>query len=71
VANLGVAYGQCCCVCGDIVAYPLSLRNIEEMMQQRGVFVDHSTIHRWLQADTDGYDCCAAGSCNTRGNGSE
>ncbi len=30
------------------VAYPLSLRNLEEMMQERGVFVDHSTIHRWI-----------------------
>jgi putative transposase len=30
------------------VAYPLSLRNLEEMMQERGVFVDHSTIHRRL-----------------------
>ena len=29
------------------VAYPLSLRHIEEMMRERGVFVDHSTIHRW------------------------
>ena len=28
------------------VAYALSLRNLEEMMQERGVFVDHSTIHR-------------------------
>ena len=28
-------------------AYPLSLRHIEEMMQERGVFVDHATIHRW------------------------
>jgi putative transposase len=28
-------------------AYPLSLRNLEEMMQGRGLFVDHSTIHRW------------------------
>ena len=25
------------------VAYPLSLRHIEEMMQERGVLVDHST----------------------------
>jgi transposase-like protein len=24
-------------------AYPLSLRHIEEMMQERGVFVDHAT----------------------------
>ena len=30
------------------VAYPLSLRNLEEMMQERGLFVDHSTIHRWI-----------------------
>ena len=28
-------------------AYPLSLRQIEEMMQERGVFVDHATVHRW------------------------
>ena len=29
------------------VAYPLSLRHVKEMMQERGVFVDHSTVHRW------------------------
>ena len=29
------------------VAYPLSLRHMEEMMAERGVVVDHSTIHRW------------------------
>jgi len=29
------------------VAYPLSLRHVEEMMQERGVFVDHTTVHRW------------------------
>ena len=29
------------------VAYPLSLRHVEEMTQERGVFVDHSTVHRW------------------------
>ena len=29
------------------VAYPLSLRHIEEMMEERGVFVDHTTVHRW------------------------
>jgi putative transposase len=28
-------------------AYPLSCRQLEEMMQQRGVLVDHSTINRW------------------------
>ena len=28
-------------------AYPLSLRNLEEMMAERGVTVDHATVHRW------------------------
>ena len=27
--------------------YPPSFRNIEEMMAERGVSVDHSTLHRW------------------------
>ena len=30
------------------VAYALSLRNLEEMMAERGVNVDHSTVHRWV-----------------------
>ncbi|HEY4047479.1 MAG TPA: IS6 family transposase [Acidobacteriaceae bacterium] len=29
------------------VAYPLSLRHLEEMMSGRGISVDHSTVHRW------------------------
>jgi putative transposase len=29
------------------VAYPLSLRHLEEMMSGRAVSVDHSTVHRW------------------------
>jgi transposase-like protein len=28
-------------------AYPLSYRHLEEMMQERGVAVDHSSINRW------------------------
>ncbi len=28
-------------------AYPLSYRHIEEMMVERGVVVDHSSINRW------------------------
>ena len=28
-------------------AYPLSYRHLEEMMHERGVFVDHSSINRW------------------------
>src|SRR5881394_3767568 len=27
-------------------AYPLSLRNLEEMMAERGVVVDHTTVHQ-------------------------
>ncbi|RJT29454.1 IS6 family transposase [Rahnella woolbedingensis] len=30
------------------LAYALSLRNLEEMMAERGVMVDHSTLHRWV-----------------------
>ena len=30
------------------VAYSLSLRNLEEMMAERGIGVDHSTVHRWV-----------------------
>jgi transposase-like protein len=29
------------------VSYALSLRNLEEMMAERGISVDHSTVHRW------------------------
>jgi putative transposase len=29
------------------VAYPLSLRHLEEMMAERGISVVHSTVHRW------------------------
>ena len=29
------------------VAHPLSLRHLEEMMAERGVSVDHATVHRW------------------------
>jgi len=29
------------------VAYPLSYRHLEEIMEERGVTVDHSSINRW------------------------
>src|SRR5260370_20377061 len=36
-------------LCGRwYVAYSLSLRNLEEMMAERGIEVDHSTVHRWV-----------------------
>lgn len=30
------------------VASPLSTRHVEELLRERGVNVDHSTIHRWV-----------------------
>lgn len=30
------------------LAYNLSLRDLEEMMAERGIHVDHSTVHRWV-----------------------
>jgi putative transposase len=30
------------------VAYPISYRQLEEMMGERGVEVDHSTLNRWV-----------------------
>jgi len=30
------------------LAYALSLRNLEEMMAERGIVVDHATLHRWV-----------------------
>lgn len=34
------------CVRWDL-AYALSLRNLEEMMAERGIIVGHSTLYRW------------------------
>jgi putative transposase len=34
------------------LAYPLSYRNLEEMMEERGVEVDHSNIYRWVRKFT-------------------
>ena len=30
------------------VAYPISYRQLEEMMKERGVEVDHSSLNRWV-----------------------
>jgi putative transposase len=30
------------------VVYPISYRQLEEMMAERGVEVDHSSLHRWV-----------------------
>jgi putative transposase len=34
------------------VAYPLSYRHVEELMQERGVPVDHATLQRWVVQDS-------------------
>lgn len=30
--------------------YPLSYQNLEEMMSERGLTIDHTTVYRWVQA---------------------
>ena len=30
------------------LAYPLSTRHVEELMEERGVELDHATINRWV-----------------------
>jgi transposase-like protein len=30
------------------LAYSLSVRNLEEMMAERGIVVAHSTLHHWV-----------------------
>ena len=34
------------------VAYPLSSRHVEALMEERGGSVDHATIHRWILKDS-------------------
>ena len=38
--------------------YALSYRDLEEMMQERGVAVDHSTINRWVLKYAPKLDKC-------------
>ena len=35
---------------GWYLRYALSYRDLEEMMNERGLSVDHTTIYRWVQA---------------------
>jgi putative transposase len=30
------------------LSYNLSLRDLKELMAERGIVVDHSTVHRWV-----------------------
>ena len=38
------------------VEYPISYRQLEEMMQERGVEVDHSSINGWVRKFTPALD---------------
>ena len=38
------------------IAYPISYRQLEEMMQERGVEVDHSSLNRWVIKYTPALD---------------
>ena len=38
------------------LAYPLSTRHVEELMEERGVELDHATINRWVIK----YSLCSA-----------
>ncbi len=35
-------------LCPVYLRYPLSYRNLKEMMLERGLTVDHSTVYRWV-----------------------
>src|SRR5512135_3768273 len=52
------------------LAYPLSYRNLEEMMEERGVEVDHSNLYRWVQKFTPTLEIIGAlleAACNSSG----
>jgi len=34
---------------GTVISYQLSYRDVEELMADRGLHVDHTTIFRWVQ----------------------
>ena len=36
--------------CGRYLQFPISYRDLELMLRDRGVSVDHTTIYRWIQA---------------------
>lgn len=40
------------------LAYPLSYRNLEEMIAERGVVVDHTSLYRWVLKFTPLLEAC-------------
>lgn len=53
ISFIGVHFpGEIILTCGRWhVASLLSTRHLEEMMAERGVSVDHATVHRWVISD--------------------
>jgi transposase-like protein len=41
--------GLIVCAVRWYLRYSLSLRNVEELLEERGLHVDHTTIWRWVQ----------------------
>src|SRR5580704_15531998 len=41
--------GRIVCAVRWYLRYSLSLRNVEELLEERGLHVDHRTIWRWVQ----------------------
>ena len=39
------------------VAYPLSYRHVEELMEERGIELDHATVNRWVVKYSPGLEC--------------
>ncbi|WP_407205325.1 IS6 family transposase [Enterobacter cloacae] len=42
--------------------YPISYRDLEEMLAERGISVDHTTIYRWVQCYAPEMESGCAGS---------
>jgi putative transposase len=52
------------------LAYPLSYRHVEELMEERGVPVDHATIQRWVVKYSPSWrrrSTAASGRCGSVG----
>src|SRR3546814_3167330 len=43
--------------------YPISYRDLEEMLAERGISVDHTTIYRWVQCYEIGRASCRERVC--------
>ena len=50
--------------------YGISYRDLEEMMSERGVAVDHTTLYRWTQRyapELEKRSACTAAGCRSPG----